>query len=88
MLRIRTWNVQTMYQAGKSRYNIIKEMRAVNIDILGISEVRQTGSRKAEYDDSVFVYSAGTKLNGVGIMIRKQIGKSMSGFIPISDRAD
>ncbi len=32
-----TWNVQTMYQAGKAE-NIIREMTKYNIDLLGITE--------------------------------------------------
>jgi len=38
-VRIGSWNVRTMCQAGKI-HNAIKKMNRMNISILGISEVR------------------------------------------------
>lgn len=37
--RIGTWNVRSMYEGGKV-HNVIKEMKRLNISILGISEMR------------------------------------------------
>lgn len=36
-LNIRTWNVRTMYKAGKTA-QVAKELRAYCLDVLGISE--------------------------------------------------
>lgn len=38
-LKIATWNVRSMYEAGKI-HNAIKEMKRLRIDILGVSEMR------------------------------------------------
>ena len=38
-LRIATWNVRTMFQAGKID-NVIQEMDNMNFDVLGLSEIR------------------------------------------------
>ena len=42
---IGTWNVQTMYSTSKTA-QIVKEMGNYQLDILGISECRWTGSGK------------------------------------------
>ena len=39
ILRIATWNVRTLYQPRKFD-NLLQEIKNMNIDILGISEVR------------------------------------------------
>jgi len=42
-IRIATWNVQSLYQAGKL-CNVVNEMNHSGISILGIAEARWTGS--------------------------------------------
>ena len=42
-LRLGCWNVQTLYQIGKTA-NVTREFRNYNLDILGLSEVRWTGA--------------------------------------------
>ena len=70
-VRLATWNVNTLYQAGKYE-NLKKEMKRLNIDILGISEVRWTGSGTCEN----FVYSGGeTHTKGVGVMMTEKVAK-------------
>ena len=53
--RIATWNVRTMYQAGKFEC-IKKEASRLKIYILGLAEVRWTKSGKLTTDDYVMVY--------------------------------
>ena len=43
MLRIGNWNVRTMYSVGKTA-QVVREMQRYNLDILGISECRWSGS--------------------------------------------
>ena len=69
LLKVATWNVRTLYRAG-SMYNVMREMKRLNIDILGLAEVRWPGVGNLERDDVTFVYSGGsTAERGVGIMM-------------------
>ena len=43
MRRIATWNVNTLYQDGKFE-NLLREAERMNLDAVGVSEVRWTGS--------------------------------------------
>uniref|UniRef100_A0A8D8Y176 Craniofacial development protein 2 n=3 Tax=Cacopsylla melanoneura TaxID=428564 RepID=A0A8D8Y176_9HEMI len=87
-IRIGTWNVTTMSQAGKI-HNTIQEMTRMKIDILGISEMRWPGSGSANILDHQ-VYYSGTDNNrhekGVGIILTKKMAGYVSNFIPVSDR--
>jgi len=58
--KIATWNVRTMYQAGKLA-NVHHEMKRLNIRVLGVSEVRWPGSGEVQYEKSKFVYSGGDR---------------------------
>lgn len=85
-LKIGTWNVRTLYQAGKLD-NVIMEMKRLDLDIIGISEARWTDSGSLDKDGYVFYFSGGQHhINGVGVIIKKKYEKSMQGYIPISDR--
>ena len=84
--RIATWNVRTMYQSGKMD-NVLKEMKRLKINILGVCEVRWTQSVKITSDGTTFIYSGGTEhKNGVGVFLDKEISKCISGFWCVSDR--
>lgn len=86
--KIATWNVKTLYQAGKV-HNAIKEMNRLNIKILGISEMRWPGSGQCRIDEHQ-VYYSGTNTNahqhGVGIIVHKNVEKHVKSFTPISER--
>ena len=45
---IRTWNVKSMNQG---KLEVVKQMARVNIDILGISELKWTGMGEFNSDD-------------------------------------
>ena len=65
---IGTWNVRSMNQG---RLEVVKqEMARVNIDILGISELRWTGMAEFNSDDHYIYYCGQESLrrNGVAIM--------------------
>ena len=84
--RIATWNIRSMYQSGKMD-NIIMEMKRLNIDIMGVCEVRWTGAGKLQSDDVTFIYSCGEKHQyGVGVFLDKECAQSLCGFWCISER--
>ena len=70
---IGTWNVRPMNQ-GKLKM-VKQEVTRVNIDILGISELRWTGIGEFNSDD-LYIYYCGQesfRRNGVAIIINKSL---------------
>ena len=68
---IGTWNVRSMNQG---KLEVVKqEMARVNIDILGISELKWTGMAEFNSDDHYIYYCGQESLrrNGVAIMVNK-----------------
>ena len=85
-LRIGTWNVRTLFQAGKLA-NVKQEMDRLKINMLGLSETRWPGSGCLDLNGSKFVYSGGGKHErGVGVIIDQKISKRLLGYWAISDR--
>ena len=70
---IETWNVRSMNQ-GKLEL-VKQEMARVNIDILGISELKWIGMGEFSLDDHYIYYSGQESLrrNGVAIMVKKTV---------------
>ena len=69
--RVATWNVRTLFQKGKLD-NVLKEMDRLQIDILGMSEVRWPGAGSIEKNSARMIYSGGEKAErGVGILLGK-----------------
>ena len=70
---IGTWNVRSMNQG---KLEVVKqEMARVNVDILGISEVKWTGMGKFNPDD-YYIYNCGQeslRRNGVAIIVNKRV---------------
>ena len=69
---IGTWNVRSMNQ---TKLEVVKqEMARVNIDILGISELKWTGMGEFSSDDHYIYYCGQESLrrNGVAITINKE----------------
>lgn len=89
--RVATWNVKSLYQAGKLD-NAIKEMRRLDVSIMGISEVRWKGANVLRRDDASVYYSCSTcdedthHRNGVAVIVSKALDKSVKNYQPISDR--
>lgn len=87
-IRVATWNVRSLYAAGKLA-NVELDMRRLKIDILGMSEVRWPGSGKQTTNSGVIYYSGGTDAfhrYGTAILVSKDIDKSVIEFIPFNDR--
>ena len=72
-IAIGTWNVRSMNQG---KFKVVKqEMARVNIDILGISELKWTGMGEFNSDDN-YIYNCGQeslRRNGVAIIVNKSI---------------
>ena len=70
---IGTWNVRSMNQG---KLEVVKqEMERVNIDILGISELKWTRMGEFNSDDHYIYYCGQESLrrNGVAIMVNKSL---------------
>ena len=70
---IGTWNVRSMNQG---KLDVVKqEMARVNIDILGISELKWTGMGECNSDDHYIYYSGQESLrrNGIAIIVNKRV---------------
>jgi len=70
---IGTWNVRSMNQG---KLEVVKqEMARMNIDILGISEIRWTGMGEFNSDDHYIYYCGHESLrrNGVAIIVNKRV---------------
>ena len=70
---IGTWNVRYMNQG---KFEVVKqEMVRVNIDILGIRELKWTGMGEFNSDDHYIYYCGQESLrrNGVAIMVNKRV---------------
>ena len=64
---IGTWNVRSMNQG---RWEVVKqEMARVNIDILGISELKWTGMGEFNSDDHYIYYCGQESLKRIGVAI-------------------
>ena len=76
---IGTWNFRSTNQG---KYEVVKqEMARVNINILGISELRWTGMGEFNSDDH-YIYYCGQKSlrrNGVAIIVNKRVRNAVFG---------
>ena len=68
-----TWNVTSMNQ-GKLKV-VKQEMARVNVDILGISELKWTGMGEFNSDDHYIYYCGQESLrrNGIAIIVNKRV---------------
>ena len=67
-----SWNVRSMNQ-GKLK--VVRQMARVNIDIVGISELKWTGMGEFNSDDHYIYYCGQESLrrNGVAIIVNKRV---------------
>ena len=79
---IGSWNVRSMNQG---KLEVVKqEMARVNVDILGISELKWTGMGEFihEFTDDHYIYYCGQeslRRNGVAIMVNKRVQTAVLG---------
>ena len=76
---IGTWNIRSMNQ-GKLEA-VKQEMARVNIDILGISQLKWTGMSEFNSDDHYIYYCGQESLrrNGVAILVNKRVQNAVLG---------
>ena len=83
---IGTWNVRSINQG---KLEVVKqEMARVNVDILGISELKWTGMDEFNSDDH-YIYYCGQespRRNGVAIMVNKRVRNAVLGCNLKNDR--
>ena len=81
-----TWNVRSMNQG---KLEVVKqEMARVNVNILGISEVKWTGMDEFNSDDHDIYYCGQESLrrNGIAIVVNKRVGNAVLGCNLKNDR--
>ena len=80
------WNVRSMYQG---KLEVVKqEMARVNVNILGISELKWTGKGEFNSDDHYIYYcrQGSLRRNGVAIMVNKRVQNAVLGCSLKNDR--
>ena len=84
---IGTWNVRSMNQG---KLEVVKqEMARVNVDILGIRELKWTGMCEFNSDDHYIYYCGQESLRrkGVAIMVNKRVRNAVLGYNPLWQKA-
>lgn len=89
-LNIGTWNVRSLLKECKVE-NTIQEMTRLKMDIMGLSEIRYAGNGIRKYSDATLYYSGNPETgqshyHGVGILVKKDLTKYVTNFLPYSER--
>ena len=72
-MKIATWNVRTMYQAGKLK-NITNEATRLKVDILGLAEGRWLDLRNFQCASHTLIFTGAT---GVELLLSKTVSHSV-----------
>ena len=86
--RIGYWNVRTLYQSTKLA-QVIKEMEAYKIHILGLSEVRWLESGKFMSKNKTILFSGrqdNIHRDGVALILDKQAVSALEEWTPVNER--
>ena len=88
-MRVGCWNVQTLYQTGKMP-QLVKEFDNYNLDILGVSEVRWTGTGKRRLASGHTILFSGRPddqhSEGVGLLLNQKTEKALLEWKPYGPR--
>ena len=71
------------------KLDVVKQdLRRVNIDILGVNELKWTGMGKFNFDNYHIYYSGqeSHRRNGVALIVNKRVGKAVLGYNLKNDR--
>ena len=76
-IRVGTWNVRTLYQNGNLE-NVKQEMIQLNINILGINEMRWPSNGDFMIENFKMIYAGGDNHEkGVGLLLDNNMAKCM-----------
>ena len=88
-LRIASWNVRTLYEAGKST-QVVKEMQRYSLHTLGISETHwiQSGQKRLSNGEQILYSGREDQRHseGVAFILGKAAQKSLRGWEPHGER--
>lgn len=89
-LKMATWNVRSLKKPGKLE-NTIQEMTRLNIDIMGLSEIKWSDNGTYVKDNATLYYSGNPASqkdhhHGVGILVKKELARYVTNFLPFSER--
>lgn len=85
-IKIGTWNVNTLYQPGKLS-NVIKEMKRLEVNIMGTAEARWTGSGKFISEKYTIIYAGEeTHKGGVALIMDEDTAKCCKEYWAVSPR--
>ena len=88
-MRFACWNIRTLYQTSKL-VQVVRELDNYNLDILGISEARWTGTGKRQLPSGhAKLYSGRTDnrhAEGVAIIYRSKLKKTLIEWKPMGTR--
>lgn len=85
-LKIGTFNIRSL--GSENRYiELIYSLQKIEIDILGLAEVRRIGCNIEEHEDYIFCYKGETLgLHGVGFLVKKEHKTKILNFSGLSER--
>ena len=89
--RIATWNIRTMYEAGRTA-QVAREMKQYNICLLGLSETRwlQAGQLRLASGETLLCSGHSEEgaphTEGVGLMLTPEAQRALNGWEPVSSR--
>lgn len=71
-------NCHTLYQVGK--LDNLKKAERIKLDVVGVSEVRWTGSGQITSEEWTLCYSGGERHEaGVGVLLRNEVAEAVVG---------
>ena len=77
--------MRSLLRKGKVN-NVAARAERLNLDIIGLSEVRWPGVTQITVGDYEMIYSGSEKHTGVAIMLKKDIERCIEGYWAVSDR--
>jgi len=85
-LKLATWNVMTLSDTGYQTA-LVRELTRLNVSIAGITEARLPGNDCCRVDSALILHSGGDQhRNGVAMVVRSPLDRSLVSWKPISDR--
>ena len=88
-IRVGSWNVRTLYQAGKLQ-QVLREMTNYKVEILCVSEARWTDSGRRILASGHTIFYSGRTDNlhrgGVAVIVMRKVEKTLLEWKPVNDR--